>query len=528
MEATIAEDVSTGQSDFKMLARSSPAGFAYYASEQRWLPADHLLLLSEKLVDVAAGRIKRLMVFMPPRHGKSELISRYTPAWYLGRFPDRKVMLCSYADTFAATWGRKARDTFSENCPGLFGVNVNRETAGGALWEVAGREGIMVTAGVGGGITGKGANLLIIDDPVKNAVEAASETNQQAQIDWWKSTARTRLAPGASVVLVMTRWHESDLAGQLLKDQMDEGGDEWEVLSLPGLAEGDCSVSYPPSRKIELGPDPLQRKEGAALWPRSMHKDVLVGFGEDDLEQTRRAQGAYWFNAMYQQRPSAAEGNLFKAKDFRYYERSRDGDGLVIMHRDSGPLVFDVAGFGRKFTTVDCAASEKTTADYTVASTWAVTVEKDLLLLDREREQYSGPDVKTLLKRVFYSQQPVLMYIEKGTVSMGIIEELIREGLPIVPITPDADKVTRALPAAARYQEHRVYHPMGPGFEWVKSEWEPELLNFPNASHDDQVDTVAYAGLQLPIFGGAVAQAGAAQARSGSNTLTGGLLTKNL
>lgn len=508
--------------DRKTIARNSPAGFAWYASDGAWIPAPHLKLLSRKIVDVAAGRTPRLIVAMPPRHGKSELISRYTPAWYLGRFPDNKVILTSYSDTFAASWGRRARDTFREHVPRLFGVDVNPETAGGQQWEVAGHDGIMVTAGVGGGITGKGAHLLIIDDPVKNAEDAASEVKRAAAIEWWKSTARTRLQKGAGVILVMTRWHEDDLAGKLLGEQMSEGGDEWEVLSLPAFAEAETTFSYSGSKKLQLGPDALGRSKGDVLWPEM--------FDEKWMEQTRRALGHYWFNALYLQRPSAAEGNLFKESNFRYYEKlptPRDSDAnLVRIVRDQGDETFNVA-YGTKFMTIDCAESEKKSADYTVISTWVVTVNKDLLLWDRTRVKMDVTKLKPTIRREFFEQRPSFVVIEKKSVGTALIAELLMEGLPIVPTTPDADKVTRAIPAVARYEEHRVFHPMGES--WVKEEWEPELKNFPNASHDDQVDTLSIACQQLPIIGGLIAgtKAPAGTIRTGGKTIAGGVLTRD-
>lgn len=488
------------------------------------------MLLSQKLVDVAMGRTKRLMVFMPPRHGKSELISRYTPAWYLGNWPDKKVMLCSYSDQFANSWGRRARDVFKEQGPKLFGVNVNPETAGGAQWEVLGRDGIMVTAGVGGGITGKGADLFIIDDPVKNAQDAASETIQQLQIDWWKSTARTRLMPGAGVVLVMTRWHEADLAGNLIEQWLTEEGDEWEILSLPGLAEREITVSYPPSQQLALGPDPLGRAEGEPLWPRRDVDGTIVGFDVEDLEQTRRSQGTYWFNAMYQQRPSSAEGNIFKKANFRYYTRSDDpaASHLVTLIRDTGPVVVDVGGC-LKFCTIDCAESEKKSADYSVIATWVVTPMKDLLLWSRERVQFTATNLKPMIRRTYYEERPAFIGIEKKSSGTAILNELVLEGLPCIPLEADTDKLTRALPMAARYEEHRVFHPRGPGYDWVGLEWEPEMLNFPNARHDDQVDVAAYAGQQLPLLSSSVpGQAARVSRAARSGTLAGGLLSKQL
>jgi len=496
--------------DKRLLARSSPAGLAWWASggdegNSMWLLAPHLNILSQKIIDVATGRIPRLIVTMPPRHGKSELISRFTPAWFLGNFPDKKVMLTSYADTFAAQWGRAARDVLKEYGPELFGVTVDAETSGGQLWQVQGRRGIMVTAGVGGGLTGKGGDLLIIDDPVKNSQEAQSETTRQAHHEWWKSTARTRLQKDAGVILVMTRWHEDDLVGRLLGDA-HEGGDKWEVLNLPGIAEKD---------------DLLGREEGEALWPEM--------FPLESLEQTRRAMGTYWFTAMYQQRPAPAEGMLFKKANFRYYTKSEDNKFATI-YREDGAEVFDSA-YGLKFCTMDVAASEKTEADYTVIATWIVTPNRDLLLWDRERVKFQGPDLKPLVKRVYYEQQPAFIGIERLGYGYTLIQELLREGLPIIKLEPDTDKISRALPACARYEEHRIFHQRGPS--WVQEEWEDELLKFPNATHDDQVDTVAYAAMQLPqlavgTFKHNRDRAGLHTPRGSGKTITGGLLTQNL
>jgi predicted phage terminase large subunit-like protein len=494
------------------LARSSPAGFAWVVSDGAWEIAPHLRLLSERIVDVASGRCPRLIVTMPPRHGKSELISRYTPAWFLGNFPDKKVMLASYADTFAAQWGRKSRELLDEWGPKLWGVRLSTDSKGGQQWEVAAKkggkkaDGVMVTAGVGGGLTGKGAHLLIIDDPVKNAEEAQSERIRQAHHDWWKSTARTRLQAGAGVILVMTRWHEDDLAGRLLADAAEDG-DQWEILNLPGICE-------------DKETDPLHRDIGEALWPKF--------FDNEWMGQTKRAMGTYWFTAMYQQRPAPADGMLFKRQNFRYFQKHDVTDPtkgqLVTIHKDSGPLIFDTA-YGTKFTTVDVAASEKEQADYTVAATWVKTVDNDLLLWDLERVQFDGPDLLPFLRRIYFEQRPALMCIERLGFGLTIIQELLREGLPIVRLEPDKDKITRALPACARYEENRIFHPRGA--YWV-DDFESELLVFPNGKNDDQVDTVSYAALQLPFIGAGthstLVRHGISNGRG--KTITGGLMAK--
>jgi hypothetical protein len=283
------------------LARTRPDGLAWVVGGKAedpahgWVPFRHLRLLSDLYMQVASGEIPRLIVTMPPRHGKSELISRFGPAWFLGNYPERKVMLASYEAGFAASWGRKARDVLEEYGPEIFGIRVSDKSAAADFWEIAGHAGVMTTAGVGGGITGKGASLLVIDDPVKNAEEAGSEVIQLKQLEWWISTARTRLEHRAGCILVMTRWHEADLAGQLLAREAEEGGEHWELLNLPAYAEGPD--------------DPLGREEG----------DVLCSelFPKESLERTRTNSAGYWWASLYQQRPMPAEGGIFKRHNFR-------------------------------------------------------------------------------------------------------------------------------------------------------------------------------------------------------------------
>lgn len=240
------------------------------------------------------------MVFMPPRHGKSELCSHYLPAWYLGMWPDKKVILTSYEASYAASWGRKCRDTLEEYGAQMFGVSVRQDSRAADSWSIEGHSGEMHTAGCMGPITGQGANLLIIDDPVKNAEEALSQTIRDKTWDWYLSTAMTRLDDQHSaVILIMTRWHQDDLAGRLL----DREAGKWEVVDFPALARTD---------------DPLGRKEGHALWP--------MRFGEEYLAEIRDRPGAaYWWNSMYQQRPTSEDGLLFKRQDFKVVDSVPSG-----------------------------------------------------------------------------------------------------------------------------------------------------------------------------------------------------------
>lgn len=445
------------------LALTTPAGLAFKASNGRWLPAAHLILLADRLVALARGDIDRLMVFMPPRHGKSELCSKYFPAWYLGTFPERRVILSSYEANFAAGWGRKARDILKEH-GGMFGVEVSEDSQAAAAWNLQGRQGGMDTAGVGGPITGKGADLFVIDDPLKNAEEAQSETIRNKQWDWWQSTARTRLHPGGKVLMMMTRWHEDDLAGKLLADA-DTGADQWEVLCLPAVAEQS---------------DRLGREPGEALWPSR--------YSTSDLSKTKRASGPYWWSAMYQQRPAPEEGGIFGRETFRCWSTTGQGN-MVTLDTIEGPRDISLDAC-TKFATIDPAVSTRETADYFVMSTWAISDYGDLLLLDCLRDRIAGPDQPDRIRSEYEKWRHHQIGVERMGYQLSLLQELVKQGLPVMPLDPDKDKVARASLAAARYKSGKIFHPKQAA--WLH-DFEEELLAFPNGAHDDQVDTVAYA-----------------------------------
>lgn len=270
-----------------LLTISTPGTFAVTASEGKWRMARHLAYLDQAImesIDLAAqGKRDGLIVSMPPQHGKSELCSKYLPTWYLGRHPDRRVILTSYEADFAASWGRRARD-LAEQHGDLFGVQVSKRSSAVNRWDLKGREGGMSTAGVGGAITGKGAHLLIVDDPLKNDEEARSAKHRQKQWEWWQSVASTRMRPGGLKIIVQTRWHRDDLTGRI-QDQAKTNGGRWRTIKLPALAEAN---------------DPLGRAPGEALWPEV--------YSKEELEKRKRDNTAYYWRALYQQDPQAEGG----------------------------------------------------------------------------------------------------------------------------------------------------------------------------------------------------------------------------
>lgn len=437
---------------------ATPALFAQAASRGNWIPAKHLRLLSDKLLDVATGKTTHLMIFMPPRHGKSELTSKYFPAWFLGHNPDKRVILTSYEADFAATWGYKTRNILIEHGH-MFGVKVSSESAAKNRWDLEGHEGGMSTAGVGGAITGKGAHLLIIDDPVKNDEQANSKTHREKTYNWYRSTAYTRLEPGGAVIIIQTRWHDDDLSGKLLVEEPDK----WEVINLPALAEDN---------------DPLGRMPGEALFPRRYDVDALM--------ERKQTLGSYWFSALYQQRPQDEEGAIFKRQYFRYFEETLDD---YILHTGETDKKVPKARC-KIFQTCDPAASTKTTADYFVLGTWAQTPDNELLLVDLLRTRLEGPEQIKLFKSEFSRWSPVFQAVETVAAGKLLYQMLVREGLPVRELKADKDKVSRALPAAARMEAGAIYFKRAA--PWL-IDYEDELTSFPTGAHDDQVDVTSYA-----------------------------------
>ena len=429
---------------------------------------------------------------MPPRHGKSALCSQYFPAWYLGRHPDHRILLASYEGGFAKSWGRKAQAVLDEWGPEVFKVGVDPKVRAADEWLVRrlvghpdyGRYAInpggMSTAGVGGAFSGKGANLLLVDDPIKNSKDAQSPTMRESLWDWWGSTAYSRLEPGGVAMIVQTRWHEDDLAGRLIQS-MKDGGEHWTVVSFPAIADADEDI---PEWK-------WRRAAGAPLWPERYPVERLLQIRDGG------SLSAYWWAALYQQRPQPDGGGLFRREYFRYFRNEPD---YFVLVRPEGERRVAKADC-RRLTYVDLAIEASTASDYFVATTVAVTPHNELLVLDVFREHLQGPDQLQQLKNINDNWRPGAFKIEAVGYQKSLVQQAIREGLPALPVYADSDKVSRAQPIAARSQVGAVYfRAAAPWLDVV----ETELLQFPNGEHDDVVDTLSYAGADLvlsPVVG---------------------------
>lgn len=421
--------------------------------------ARHLVEIDRQITECIAKGNGRLILATPPRHGKSELTSRYLPAWYVSHFPHNRVILTTYEASFAASWGRKARQLVEENGH-HFGVTVDPKSHASDSWTLLGADGGMSTAGVGGPITGKGADLLIVDDAVKNYEEAQSEVYREKTRDWFSSTAYTRLEPGGSVVIIGTRWHEDDLPGWIERELSHEG---WKVVRFPAIAEQD---------------DPLGRTPGEALWPERYPIKRLL--------QIKQTLGSYQFSALYQQRPTPDEGGLFKRPWFSTMSAPPAPVNLKQICRG-----WDKAGTERG-------------GDYSAGVLMGETREGLWVVLDVIKGQWSSFERNKIIYQTAQSDcalygRRVQIWVEQEPGSGGkeSAEYTIRQlaGYYVQAEKPTGDKSVRAQPFAAQCEAGNVRLVQAP---WNK-DYVDELCLFPNGTHDDQVDASALAFSKLAL-----------------------------
>lgn len=427
--------------------------------------------------------ITRLMIDLPPRHTKSESVSRRLPAYILGKNPDAKVIACSYGADLASMMNRDVQKIIEENSyhevfPNTRLNTSNIRTVAGTflrnsdIFEIVGHKGVYKCAGVGGAITGYGMDYGIIDDPIKNREEAESPVFREKLWQWYQSTFRSRKQKNACILLTMTRWNEDDLAGRLLKlAEKNPKADQWEVFSLPALTDEEPIAEY----DDRTGP-------GQALWPEE--------FSEDDHLATKASCTVYEWLSIWQQRPSAAAGNLVKKEDFKYCTLE-NGVLTLITDKSLGTKKVFLLSQCKVFQTCDPAASEKKTANDFVLATWAQTPDNDIALIDLLKTNLETPKHVSLFRQNYEKWHPQQQWIETDGIGRSTYQLLKTEGLPIAELkTGGHDKLMRFIPAATRITAGGVYF-LG-GAPWL-NDYEAELLGFPNTKQNGCVDVTSYA-----------------------------------
>ena len=442
------------------LCRQSLVRFAEVVSRGTWVRAKHLIVLANLLEATLLKPHRRLLIQMPRRHGKSELASKYFPAWLAYKHPDRRTLLGSYEAEFAAEWGRKSLQVLQENKE-LLGMEFVTEAAHN--WTTK-QGGGMSTAGVGGPFTGKGASgALIVDDPVKNWEQANSKTYRDSLWDWWRSTAYTGLERGAPAIVIMTRWHQDDLVGRILAEAQ-AGGEQWDIVNLPALAEAG---------------DKLGRNVGEPLWPDH--------FGSADFERIQRAVGPGVWASLYQQRPSPEGGGLFKNEWWRFWRHAWESDVPGLEHR----TIVLPATFDEWLQSWDTAQKKKQANDSTVGQVWSRKGAR-FFLRDMVWRRMELPEILLEVARVSGEwPEAVSKYIEDKSSGPDVIAMLEKEVFGLIPVNPGAEgKYQRASAITPLIQSGSVFLPL---HHRQRDEMIEQLSNFPNGVHDDVVDCMSQA-----------------------------------
>ena len=415
-----------------------------------FIEGKHHKKIADKFNQIASGKIKRLIINMPPRHTKSEFASYLLPSWMVGRRPDLKIIQTTHTTELAIRFGRKAKTLMdSPEYKQVFKTRLREDSQAAGKWETE-QGGEYYAAGVGSAITGRGADLLIIDDP-HSEQDALNVTALERAYEWYTSGPRQRLQPGGAIVVVMTRWNMKDLTGMLLKSQKELKSDKWEVIEFPAIL---------PSNK--------------PVWPEYWKKE--------ELEGVKASISIGKWNAQWMQNPTAEEGSLIKREWWKVWEK------------DSIPPLDHI------IQSYDTAFLKKETADYSAITTWGVFQPNDdsppnLILLDALKERLEFPELrKTALEQYRY-WNPETVIIESKASGLPLTYELRKMGIPVINFTPSKgnDKHARVNAVAPLFESGVIWAPDHKFAEEVIE----ECASFPYGDHDDLVDSMTQAVMRF-------------------------------
>ncbi len=435
------------QVDFMAFVKSMWPGF---------ILGRHHALMAKKFEEIADGKVKRLIINMPPRHTKSEFASYLLPAWYLGRFPNKKIIQCSNTAELAVGFGRKVRNLVDgEAYAKIFpNVSLRHDSKAAGRWSTN-ADGDYFAIGVGGTVTGKGADLLIIDDP-HSEQEAALAASDPAVYDkvheWFTSGPRQRLQPGGSIVIVMTRWGKRDLTGRVLQSMIERDGDEWEIIELPAILPSD-----------------------KPLWPEFWSLEELL--------KLRNELPASKWNAQYQQSPTSEGGALVKREWWKEWTEERPPQCEFIIQ------------------SWDTAFTKNERSDYSACTTWGVFYlnedknDANVILLDAMKERLEFPELKKRAMEMYREFEPDAFIVEAKASGAPLIYELRAMGIPVQEFTPvrGNDKISRVNSVSDLFASGKIW---APRTRWADDVIE-EMAAFPNSDHDDLVDSTTQALLRF-------------------------------
>ena len=426
----------------------------------------HIEVIAQKLQMVVDGKIKRLMVFLPPRSSKSVICSKLFPSWYIGRNPKHEIMTISHSDQLASDFGRSVRDIVDmpEFTTVFNGVHLRQDVRASGKW-MTNKNGSYYAAGVRSQIAGRGAHIAILDDAMSEE-DAISSAGRKYIKEWWPSGLRTRLMPNGSIIIINTRYHHDDLCGWLLRqeEKMDiPFSKRWDVIRIPAWLDRH-------SAKL------LDLPEGSSYFPEWKSDEVLAL----DEQEIRATNGSRYWESLYMQNPMPDEGGIIKKNWVTWWEGHEPPRCDFIIQ------------------TYDTAFSTRTTADYSVIQTWGIfnnidtnelngveTVTSNLILLGNMKGRYEYPELRRIAAQEYRKHRPDICIVEKKASGQSLIQDMRKSGLPVLEYTPDKDKVSRVYSASPMFESRRVWLPKDRS--WSNDLFD-ELIGFPYAQHDDQVD----------------------------------------
>jgi len=439
-----------GEEKKKELAQKDFLSFV----KQIWpefIEGEHHKIIADKFNKLASGEIKRLIVNMPPRHTKSEFASTLLPAWMIGNTPKLKIIQTTHTGELAVRFGRKAKTLIdSQEYQNIFKTRLREDSQAAGRWETA-QGGEYFAAGVGGAITGRGADLLIIDDP-HSEQDAMNMSALERAYEWYTSGPRQRLQPGGKIVCVMTRWNTKDLTGILLKNQSEPKSDQWDLVEFPAIM---------PS--------------GDPVWP---------GYWKlEELESVKASLSLGKWNAQWMQNPTSEEGAIIKREWWQHWDK------------DELPVLDHV------IQSYDTAFMKKETADYSAITTWGIFRENEdsspqMILLDAMKERLEFPELRRVAKEQYDYWQPETVLVEAKASGLPLTYELRNMGIPVVNYTPSRgnDKHTRVNSVAPLFESGKIWAPTDKQFAQEVME---ECAAFPYGDHDDLVDSMTQAVMRF-------------------------------
>jgi predicted phage terminase large subunit-like protein len=415
---------------------------------KRWGHHQHI---AAEFTKISSKKKGRLIINMPPRHTKSEFASYLFPAWMIGKYPNLKIMQVSHNAELSSRFGSKVRNLMEQKeYKNIFGdVKLREDSKAKGRWETN-HGGEYFAAGVGGSITGRGADLLIIDDP-HTEQDAMSESAMERAFDWYVSGPRQRLQPGGSIVVVMTRWAEDDLTGRLIKSQKEPKADKWNVISFPAILDS-----------------------GNPVWPEYWELE--------ELEKVKASLPIRNWSAQYMQNPTSEEGAILKREWWQVWEHER------------------IPKLQHVIQSYDTAFSAKETADYSAITTWGIFFPQEdgkpaMILLDAIKGKYDFPELKAIAMDQYKYWEPETVIIEAKATGEPLMQEFRRMGIPVIPFVPSRgkDKHSRVNATAPVFEGGQIYYPEG---EKYAEEVIEECAAFPHGANDDYVDSTTQAVLR--------------------------------